>query len=178
MEAHAALLLEFDNSVVRYTSQPFTTHYQLNGRATRYTPDFLIKLASGEFKSLEIKPSNKLNTLRLTDKFAVLKQHFSEELYHPLELITDKDIYRGTNINNYQKLYGFRQLPLTPSEQARFIEIDADTVTLCELITILSNHSDTPYCDAMKLLAHDLFAWHCTKPLIGSSLLTKVGVAS
>ncbi len=170
MESHALLLCEFDDSVLRYTTQPFTLTYRLNNRKTHYTPDILKKMSNGNYQSVEVKPLDRLLSVHNVEKFQVLQELFPKIVGHDLRLLSDKDIYAGGQIKNYQTLYPFRRQPLTDQEK-RVLSVTPSTLSFREL----SELSHSSFFTAMRLVAHNSFLWDVLSPLTPESLLRKRG---
>ncbi|QJR80876.1 hypothetical protein CA267_008835 [Alteromonas pelagimontana] len=168
MESHALLLCEFDDSVLRYTTQPFTLTYRLNNRKTRYTPDILKMMSNGDYQSVEVKPLDRLQSVHNVEKFQVLQELFPKVVGHELRLLSDKDIYAGGQIKNYQSLYPFRRQPLTDQEKT-VLSITPSILSFREL----SEVAHSSFTIAMRLVAHNSFTWDVLSPLNPESLLKK-----
>tara|TARA_B110000211_G_scaffold57467_1_gene64237 strand:+ start:6539 stop:7375 length:837 start_codon:yes stop_codon:yes gene_type:complete len=168
LEGHALLLCEFDDTVLRYTTQPFSIAYTLFNRKRHYTPDILLKLKCGAYQSVEVKPFDKLQSERNLHKFEVLQALFLKEVGHELRLLTDRDIYKGEQVNNYQSLYPYLRSPLTLEENRFFLSIPS-------LLTFkqLSNFRESSFTTAMRLVAHSNFNWDIFSPLNSESILKK-----
>lgn len=168
MEGHALLLCEFDDSVLRYTTQPFTINYTLFNRKRRYTPDILIKLRSGAYKSVEVKPFDKLQSEKNQHKFQILQSLFPKEIGHELMLLSERDIYVGEQFNNYQVLYPYRRHPLTKDENRVFLSIPS-------ILTFkqLADFRGSSFITAMRLVSHSRFIWDVFSPLNSESILKK-----
>jgi hypothetical protein len=168
MEGHALLLCEFDDSILRYTTQPFSITYTLRNRKSRYTPDILMKLTNGVYQSVEVKPFDKLQSKKNLHKFQVLQALFPKDVGHELTLLSDRDIYVGDQLNNYQSLYPYRRQPLTVEENKVFLSLPL-MLTFKEL----SDFSSSSFVTAMRLVAHSCFTWDVFSPLSQSSMLKK-----
>jgi len=170
LEPPALLTIEFDDTVVSYTTQPFSIFYQLNGRKTRYSPDILAKLIDGSFKSIEVKPQYKLLQPKNVNKFNILSELFPREVGHELTFLTDEDINEGQRLANYQQLYPYRQEKLIATERQIFIALPK-SLTFDELVKRYSEFSAAPFGSAMRLVAHGFFEWNVFERLCGSTLL-------
>ncbi len=178
LEAHSALCLEFDANVARYVAQPFSVTYSLNGRNVRYTPDFLVQLTNGRFKSQEIKPSEKLASPKNQRKFQTLQAYFAQSLHHPLELVDEKFIYRGHKVNNFQRLYPYLQRQPSATELQTLNGLPCQQLSFGELVGHLAEHVQEPLHSALTLVALGFFDWNETLLIDENSTLTlKSGVA-
>ncbi len=48
--------LDYDNTVLDYSCEPFSILYEVDGQKKRYIPDFLITYNNGCVKLVEVKP--------------------------------------------------------------------------------------------------------------------------
>ena len=172
LEPLALFLMEFDDTVVSYTTQPFSIFYQLNGRKTRYSPDILAKSIDGIFESIEVKPLNKLLQPKNVYKFNILSDLFPREVGHKLKVLTDEDINKGHRIANYQQLYPYRQEKLLVTDH-EIITASPKSLTFDELVKLYSPFSESHFGSAMRLVAHGFFEWNEFERLCGSTLLIK-----
>ncbi|MBC7006617.1 TnsA endonuclease N-terminal domain-containing protein [Photobacterium sp. BZF1] len=70
-EVCQALINELDINVISQCAQPFTIKYWFNGKQHHYTPDFLVKMANGEWRVIEVKPKNHVKPFK--EKFDVIR---------------------------------------------------------------------------------------------------------
>lgn len=61
LELRACMRLEFSPSVASYQEQPATIYFPAKNRMCRYTPDFEVKIHSGEIIFIEVKPLKRIN---------------------------------------------------------------------------------------------------------------------
>lgn len=55
VEADLILIMEVDSTVAGFWAQPETFRWRQDGRARRYTPDFLVQMTDGNFEYREVK---------------------------------------------------------------------------------------------------------------------------
>ncbi|AHF01976.1 transposase [Thiomicrospira aerophila AL3] len=126
-------LLEFDDSVIEVTEQPFTIEYENhNGRPTTYTPDFLIEfkspLTSSSYsayrKSLlvEVKPHDilKKKFLDLKPKFQI-GMRFAKANDMVFKIFSDSKI-RTPKLKNIQMIARYKRYKYCLNEESRIRE--------------------------------------------------------
>jgi hypothetical protein len=108
LEYHACLFMEFNQDVQYFEAQPESFIYH---KSYRYTPDLLVVMNTGESLYVEIKPSYKLQSETLAAKHSLIEQFFSEQ-GESFIVLTEKDIYSGSNIQNYSSLFRYLTTPI------------------------------------------------------------------
>jgi len=104
------LMLEFDDGVERYQTQPISLLYlSANDRQARYTPDFLVRSAGG-FHFEEVKPEVYTNCTKFRGLHQLHRMHIQQRCESTLHLVTDRDIRVGHTIPNLHLLYHFRRV--------------------------------------------------------------------
>ncbi len=108
LERDFVTLTRFQDGGVTITSQPVTIKFQDNGRARRYTPDFLVKWSDGRTELVEVKYHAELcaNWSHLQPRF-LAAQAWSAERGIQFRVATEREL-RGPILDNAMRL-----LPLT-----------------------------------------------------------------
>lgn len=120
LERDAVFLFEFSPGVVMYREQPLTTHYMLDGKTRRYTPDFELTLSSGEVILIEIKPAEKLLDPDENRRFKRIHEHFANSA-QPFRILTDREIRQSDALlENLRLLMRHRREALSAFECRRF----------------------------------------------------------
>jgi hypothetical protein len=116
LERDWLICLDFHPTITLVREQPFAIHYELDGRALRYTPDVLAQfaVAPGELATVvyEVKPLDELQS-RFTDYRYRFKQAiaFCRERGWRFKIVTEKHI-RTPFLNNAKFLRKYRTLPM------------------------------------------------------------------
>jgi len=97
LERDAVYLFEFSSGVSAYREQPLTTHYPIDGKSRRYTPDFEITFCTGEVTLIEIKPEEKLLDPKEQRRFEHIHEHFARNA-QPFRIMTDREIRQSENL--------------------------------------------------------------------------------
>lgn len=93
LERDAILLLEFSPGVLRYREQPERVHFQLDGDAALYIPDFELELADGQMMHVEVKPAAKLEKPDIALRFEAIARHYAR-IGRGLRILTEAHIRR------------------------------------------------------------------------------------
>ncbi|WP_416305878.1 Tn7 transposase TnsA N-terminal domain-containing protein [Neptunicella sp. SCSIO 80796] len=101
--------LEFDSTVERWQSQPQRFEYQVNGRTRVYTPDFLIKLKSGSYQLVELKPKCFTQSDEFIEKHGLLNDMFLSRYHIPLLVRTEEDFFDDVRNENLRRLYRYKK---------------------------------------------------------------------
>jgi hypothetical protein len=119
LERDAVLLFEFSGGVAAYREQPLRTHYTLDGKTRRYTPDFEITFQTGEVLLIEVKPSAKVKEPEEARRLARVKEHFRSE-GSSLRIITEIEIRQEQLLANLRALFRYRRPLLNAIEQRKW----------------------------------------------------------
>lgn len=165
LELYYALMLEFDESVRCYASQP--EFFNVYGK--RYTPDFLTHYVSGYSQYVEVK-----HTFFINDDFfgkhelrkEVILSHTKEELI----IVSELDIDSVTT-ENYELLKGFRQVDV--SDLLTKIERLPKKVSLARLEKFVSKIVGFTRAHAWALVAHQHFYFDVSKPFGADTMLMR-----
>ncbi len=103
LERDAILLLEFSPGVLRYREQPERVHFQLDGDAALYIPDFELELADGQMMHVEVKPAAKLEKPDIALRFEAIARHYAR-IGRGLRILTEAHIRRTPLLQNLQLL--------------------------------------------------------------------------
>ncbi|MGR3972280.1 Tn7 transposase TnsA N-terminal domain-containing protein [Shewanella sp. 1180_01] len=160
LEVARLLLLEFEDDVIAYNTQPASFTYLINGKNRRYTPDLIISHKHKGVYFEEIKPKDKLGSQKNIEKFDILSKAFAAISDNGLKLVTEEQIYVGSTIANLKKLYHYRSLTLSEQCQQVMQELPA-RITYCGLISWAESHQCHVY-DPMILLANRCYTFDLT----------------
>lgn len=156
LEMRYALLLEYDEFVKGYATQP--EYFDVYGR--RYTPDFLVDYKSGYSDYIEVK-----HTTFMDDEFFRKHELRKEVIYARtklnLILVSELDI-KPTVTANYELLKSFRQLEvdsLIPEIQRL-----PKTLPFSRLEKFVSKIAGFTRAHAWALVAHQYFHFNVTEP--------------
>lgn len=165
LERNYALILEFDESVQEYASQPES--FSVFGR--RYTPDFLVEYKSGHSEYVEVKhtqyqdekfeaehPQNQQTILQMTQQDLVL---ISEHDIDPIEL------------ENYDLLYGYKAIDINHllPEICKLPK----KLKLSRLEKLVSNLSGGSRAHAWALVSQQHFYFDTSKPFNAETTLMR-----
>jgi hypothetical protein len=155
LEADALLQLEFNDNVLRYVTQPCSVTYHNHDTPRRYTPDVLVAYRDGTYRFLEIKPYSKAEKDKFTAKLLTLQSYFLEEIGHPLELVTDKEIRVGKSAVNLRLLYRFLDVSIDEETTKQVIqEAKAlNKITVANVENLFANYGKDIAC-AWGLIAN------------------------
>lgn len=93
LEDDICLLLDFDQTVETFVTQPVSFFYKdTRGYWRRYTPDLLIKRNSGVYEFAEIKPKYKALKPEFVIKHEVHKRVIAEQTGKDLLLLTEPEL--------------------------------------------------------------------------------------
>ncbi|RRQ23614.1 hypothetical protein D5687_06705 [Guyparkeria sp. SCN-R1] len=114
LERDYCYILEHDQDVIAYRSQPITISYSFEDKILKHTPDFeIIRRGLDLPQYVEIKPDEKA----MKDEFIRLHQARSA-FFHARGceylLRTGSQIREGHRLNNIKLLYRYAQTPLDP----------------------------------------------------------------
>jgi hypothetical protein len=122
LERDAIMLFEFSPGVTSFREQPFSTHYFIDGKMRRYTPDFELTLQCGRVLLVEVKPWDKLQVVETLRRFKAIQSHFQSSGLSFL-LLDDKHIRRQPLLKNLFTLCCYRTPPPSAEELRQFEEI-------------------------------------------------------
>lgn len=112
LERDFVTLTLFDDAAAQITSQPVTIHFDHDGRARRYTPDFLVRSSSGSARLVEIKYSADLRTQweRLRPAFGAARRWAAA---HGLRFrIVTESAIRVPRLDSAKRLLPLRSAPM------------------------------------------------------------------
>ncbi|WP_351018360.1 TnsA endonuclease N-terminal domain-containing protein [Shewanella sp. AC91-MNA-CIBAN-0169] len=169
LEAARLLLLEFDDEVKVYNTQPSSFSYKSYGKKLRYTPDIIIGHKQKGVYFEEVKVFDKLNSPKNIDKFKILQTLFNKICEGGLSTITEKDIHDGDKIANLKKLYHYKSLALSKQCKLLMSQLPS-TLTYSELIDWAELNQCHLY-DPMILLANYYYSFDLTHLLNAKTIL-------
>lgn len=173
LERDALLVMEFDDDIERYKTQPISMQYKnALGKVCRYTPDSLFKRkSSGEFVFREVKMSNRVNE-DLKVKIALINRQIMRSYASRLEIITDGEIRVGKRIDNLKLLYSYRRVDVNQPDAMEVMKALPQELCYGDLIDCakrLGARDVTP----LALLAHGYLSFDTTSPLVSSTRIIK-----
>src|SRR6185312_5686100 len=107
LERDAALLFEFSPAIAAYREQPFRIHYSFNGKIRRYTPDFEVKLQTGEIQIIEVKPLARSLEPHEAYRLSEIRRYFEGRGY-TYRILTEADIRQIDLLKNLWILMRYR----------------------------------------------------------------------
>ncbi len=134
VEADFALKLEHAHDVIGYLAQPETFKFKIDGKASSYTPDFLVYFRHSPPIYFEIKPDDwdldRALLERLNKYQSILEKQDTE-----LRVVSEHEIREDPLMSNLQQIYSrIHQVSLGEQEHLRSCLKSADgTVTVKEL---------------------------------------------
>jgi hypothetical protein len=170
LERLACLQREFDDSVLRYVTQPKSYFYEKSGKTRRYTPDALILSTGNAYHFEEIKPQKRTETEEFKDTFPFIQAVFSGLIKVPLHLNTvNAPTYLDANLS---ELYLLRR---------RVLEVDVVTKLVKKLPKTIQNselqqwlvQKGYDYHMASALIAHGVYQLDHQQRLSPSSILER-----
>lgn len=162
LEKNFLYLAEFARNVVSFDEQPTSISYRLNGKALRYTPDFVLRWRDGSHWYVEVKPSGLLNLGRNLEKFDAVGEHFRRQGDF-FFTISEREIYHPVRLPQVQSLLRRRDgLLLDALSEIEHVHLD-DFTTWGEL----ANALDTEL--ATVCLAYRLITCSMAQPLQSTS---------
>lgn len=168
LEKKACLLFEFSPIVVSYREQPVTISFPSGGCIRKYTPDFELKLNTGQLIYVEVKPVNKLSDHNLMDKLRDIDTFWQK---HGCFFIvtTDEELNQPARHSNlaFLRTYLSHHCSADLIGKARSFISSHQTVTLDELSHFMGSLSDT-----YALLAQGHITFNLDQPIDHESLLT------
>lgn len=172
-ERDIALVMEFDNSILRFKAQPFSTLYiGIDGKRHRYTSDFLVQYTSYANSCFEVKPKKFTAALEFQYKFELLQAHFKKRYSIPLELRTEKSFTRERFINCRQ-LYRYRQKPITSDDNRLVKYVGRRSICFFELKDAASRIG-SPIVSPFKLVAQKVCEMDMDNEILNDKSLLEI----
>ena len=173
LERDALLILEFDDEIESYKSQPISIQYKNTlGETCRYTPDYLFKRkVSGKFIFREVKMFERIND-ELKEKVVLINRRLTSSYDSKLEIISSNEIRVGSRIDNLDMLYSYRRVQVDPSHANGIINRMPSEFPYAELIDAAKKAGEKnviPLC----LLAHGYLCFDMTSPLASNTRINK-----
>jgi hypothetical protein len=178
LEAAAAVILAACPQVVHIQEQPLTIWYAWRGAeepfeiqllenppnsprkrekdaGTSYiVPDFLVEMADGRKRLVEVKPSGRLTRPIVQRKLAVGRA-FADQEGWTFHLVTEKELFRGPLLDNVRLLNRYRQGCLSATVLEGIVShVPAGGI---ELSALLSGHAPD-YCPYLRMHVFHLLA--------------------
>ncbi|MTI80834.1 MAG: transposase [Firmicutes bacterium] len=101
LERDYIYILEFEDAVRYFSAQPFTIYAQINGKAHRYTPDFLVKKNT---ETLVVEVKNEKNVVQKDTKLQIaIGTAYCQANDMTFKLVTEA-IREGSYLNNIKML--------------------------------------------------------------------------
>jgi hypothetical protein len=157
IEADCIYLLEFDPAISFYREQPLTIHYQTDGRARRYTPDFHA-VRSGQDVVIVCKPAHQVNRPENQRKFTAARAWCAQE-GAIFEVMTDESLREGWRLQNIKDLHYFARYTFAPAEKEAIQKAIVQLGAAATIGDVLMAVSPTAPLYAMSLIMHMAW-WH------------------
>ncbi|WP_299010256.1 TnsA endonuclease N-terminal domain-containing protein [uncultured Shewanella sp.] len=106
LEFDACFHFEYNKSISSFKAQPVGFRYQYFGKCLPYTPDFWISTIDGKQTFYEVKYSNEVRDPEVNQRFRY-KQKSCIELGIDLKLITERQLHKGSLLNNLKLLHRY-----------------------------------------------------------------------
>jgi|TARA_R110002050_G_scaffold76459_5_gene163244 hypothetical protein len=171
LEVAHLLLLEFDNDIFNYNTQPGSFAYKAYGKRKRYSPDTIIEHRVKGVYFEEVKPSSELDKEINIEKFKLLSPFFMGICGNELSLVSEKEIYNGDNIANLKRLYRYLSLELSENCDSLLSTLPVKT-TFSALIDFCENN-ECDINDPQILLAKKHYSFDITVLLSPTTNLVK-----
>lgn len=156
LERDCFTFFEFETNVISYEEQPFTINYELNGMATRYTPDVLVTYNDSSRKVFEVKYQNDIDTdHELQRKLSVLSKEVQLQTGYAFEVFTDKS-FEDVYLKNCNFLYNFAFLDPHEDHQNKIVE----TFTKCSGLISVKEFLEMVTGNPDKQLQLKPYFWH------------------
>lgn len=163
LEALYCYKLELSEHVKVYTSQPETMRL---GKE-EYTPDFLVVYANGSAAYIEVHHSSRI-TEQYKRKIAKFSHYALQQSGRRIELITE----RYLPVKSAENMALIISQMCGPLPSKSFIDTELpDSITLEELITLLSGYFEQPIGIAYHLIGKGIYLTDLTQPLSANTLL-------
>lgn len=180
LERDCIYLFEFDDAISSFAEQPFKITYQINNRAYSYTPDFQVNYKNDKVLVFEIKPQTiwdkiKENENKYAKYIAANKYCISNGL--EFRILTDKEVYSGSLINNIKFLFGYSKVnvPASVKLSVRNLLIENGTMSISQILSCLKiqdgNEKLTNYQYILALLYFKYIKTNMENPISKSSLI-------
>lgn len=166
LEMSFLFLAEFAKNVIAFDEQPVTISYRLDGRARRYTPDFVLHWADGRHWYVEVKPSERLNTEENQLKFGAIAEHFTS-LGDVFITATELEIKISTRQYHVRNLLRVRQEQQSLKASTDPQILLAGDTTFGSFALTVGGHDQ-----AMQLLAHREFSFNLKEELHSNTTIT------
>lgn len=173
LERDALLLMEFDDDIEAYKTQPISIQYKnSSGKISRYTPDYLYKRKSRARPGFhEVKMAARVDD-ELINKLALVNVRIKKAYGTQLEIISDTEIRVGRRIDNLMALYSYRRLDINNSDAVRLLNNMPSEFCYGDLIDHakrLGAKNVTP----LALLAHGRLTFDTTTHLLAGTKISK-----
>ncbi|GAD02652.1 hypothetical protein AALB_2732 [Agarivorans albus MKT 106] len=157
LESDVCLLLDFDDEVVSYTTQPdsFMNHSK-EGNWRQYTPDLLIQY-SRHFDHGEVKPEAKTYSDEFQKKHALHESIVKEQTGTELKLFTEPKVHpdRLVQLRQLKAFHRYEAIPSLNKQVVQFIKDNGGQVVLSEIDHICVEH-EAWVSYPMVMLAHQV----------------------
>lgn len=110
LELARLLLADYDRDVVAIAAQPFLIQAQVNGKARRHVPDFLLLHADATVRVVNVKPASRLADPRVAEALAWPGELFGQRGWAYEVWSGDDPLY----LRNVRYLAGYRRPGLVP----------------------------------------------------------------
>lgn len=137
LERNYFFLLEYDPEVENFCEQPLDITFLHNGKKRHYYPDVAVE-RNGQIHIVEIKPSSKLNDVKLIPKFLSGINYCNAKDYQ-YRIITEKHMDKQI-LKNVKMLFGYSGVDVPASIRLRIrTELGVDELSIQELCTLIQD---------------------------------------
>ena len=107
------IIMEMDETISQFATQPISFKYEFKGRKQRYTPDFYAKTTNNFHILGEYKPKSKLKAhvnkqgiaVDPTIKFETIKRYVENSGFQKFLLLTEDDVFQEPRLFNVECLH-------------------------------------------------------------------------
>lgn len=117
-ERAVALLLDAAPEIAKFTEQPLTIYYTLDGEAFRHYPDFSVEWRSGERELWEVKPAAQAALPEVIARTRHL-QRVLPAVGFEYRVIIAEDVTTGPELGNALKLLRLGRMPVSSADRER-----------------------------------------------------------
>ena len=187
LEKHGLLVMEFDERVLWYRTQPFTLVFETpENSKTRHTPDFLIRTADGDV-IVDVKNTQHLTYQRIVQKLRDVSHEF-RRLGTRYTVIDDSVICAEPRFENVKTLGHFLHWDIHPNivKAAKHFVANESSPTLGALLNYIDQSYNFEICQSKVslanhgyiLLAQGCFSFDINLPIDLSLEIKRRSVAS
>lgn len=161
-------LLDYDPTVLTFAAQPLKIHYEHDGKAATYTPDFYVRFATGE-ALVECKHHTRVASSDNTRKFAAARA-WCEKRGWAYHVVTDQDLRTGHRLANVKLLTYYARLTVPSRTRAGIIATVQKRSEPLTLQALTSALQPLPAAQARAYILHLVFHHVLSMPLLDAPI--------